>query len=310
MPNWCSNQLIVTGPPADVTAFVTAAAGADTALDLDRLVPVPASDDQLLTHVQLWGTKWGVDADAPAVHTVGGRAVAHFRQFDSAWSPPVPAVISMSQDHPSLTFHLVFDEGLMDFAGVLHAHAGAGDVHDGEWTSQAVLLRVDDTWVRLTDGRPLVRLDADTVSDLLVDLVPDDVRTLLLLDADTGPVAVDMAADRRLVVDGPRVGLCREFQVAVYVSGRSDEPPNEEEDLLQQPHVLADAATFLELTHANWAQFLRSERAFDDRSDCAPLVAVLDRFGVQETLAAAAGLPQCVSVDRLAQLLEGVLRPT
>jgi hypothetical protein len=66
--------------------------------------------------VQHWGTKWGVEADAPAVVVANDEASAVY-EFQSAWSPITPAVRTMSARYPALRFELQFIGEGNDFSG-------------------------------------------------------------------------------------------------------------------------------------------------------------------------------------------------
>lgn len=138
MPNWCINELTVTGPEADVAAFRAATSTEDGHLSFDRLVPMPArvaeSNDLWYTwSVEHWGTKWNladdeeeslVCLDEPGP-TAGTRKIAW--SFSTAWSPPVPWLESVASRYPRLEFVLWFDEPGSDFAGVTTFNDGALD---------------------------------------------------------------------------------------------------------------------------------------------------------------------------------------
>jgi hypothetical protein len=152
MPNWCWNRLAITGPEetvAEALESVAAEATPDTRLDpefgttvspsalsLEKIKPTPEdlvgsktdpmapfellynepgpgqADDWYTWRVRNWGTKWDVDAEIEKREP----GEAHLA-FDSAWSPPVPAVVALSERFPDLEFLLTFDEPGNDFAG-------------------------------------------------------------------------------------------------------------------------------------------------------------------------------------------------
>lgn len=154
IPNHCSNSLTVTGPGSeDFFAKVeTFAAAEEDNNFIGSFIPMPAelkdihsgsttidgvvvkkwriidnesvavSDIDLTLLADLygtadwydwcvanWGTKWGaydVDYD--------GKACI---RFDSAWSPPIPAIRTISEMFPTATFELAFAEGGSCFYG-------------------------------------------------------------------------------------------------------------------------------------------------------------------------------------------------
>jgi hypothetical protein len=66
-----------------------------------------------------WGTKW----DAAYGHLTETKSSLVYG-FETAWSPPEPAVLEMSKQYPKLKFNLRFYEGGMGFQGKLIAKAG------------------------------------------------------------------------------------------------------------------------------------------------------------------------------------------
>ena len=116
MPNWCSNNLTVSGPNAKLFYEEN---GGDT-FSLKHAVP---SND----HCKDWGTKWDVDLgdaycdDEECVYS-----------FHTAWSPPISWVVRASQMYPRLEFSLEYEESGCDLRGsttiqngiTLHAEEG------------------------------------------------------------------------------------------------------------------------------------------------------------------------------------------
>lgn len=152
MPNWCVNELRITGPPAARAAFKDRATKyvdpdneaeyakldpteaavtrmADALAETDRKtvlsftafnpIPVENKEDWYNWNIANWGTKW--DASDPALNTTATSLVY---DFDTAWSPPCPAVIAMSKMFPELKFSLRYWEGGMGFQGKFVAKAG------------------------------------------------------------------------------------------------------------------------------------------------------------------------------------------
>jgi hypothetical protein len=149
MPNWCDNELVVSGPTSEVGRFLAAAKGEETVLSFERLVPPPAeypplpgcekSDrDWYMWRVTNWGTKW--DADEVTVEELDPEQAWHDEQsdgdgvdgqlrsvgftFDTAWGPPREWVVAASAQFPRLRFRLTYWEPCMEFHGYLNAHAG------------------------------------------------------------------------------------------------------------------------------------------------------------------------------------------
>jgi hypothetical protein len=121
MPNWCANNLMVTGDLSELERFRDAITTEEGGIEiLSRLVPVPASSSAS----EYWGSKWG-DCDTGSD---GPDAFGFSLWFSSAWSPPVDGFAKVSDLFPSLLFELQFEEGGMDFCGASVARAGEFEV--------------------------------------------------------------------------------------------------------------------------------------------------------------------------------------
>lgn len=141
MPNWCMNTLTITGPSETLEKLideVTVQVGKNDhpKLSLERLDATPKAlleagdmasnvalmvrepiegevDDWYTWRVRHWGTKWDIEAELE----YDGEDLIESR-FDSAWSPPLPACLTLSKRYPDLQITLEFDEPGNDFSGV------------------------------------------------------------------------------------------------------------------------------------------------------------------------------------------------
>ncbi len=140
MPNHVANDLTVKGPKADLTKFVagikTPEKGSKSILDSYLPVPadlmvtvtIPPSANEKSKAVsnrkkygstnwydwclKNYGTKWG-DYDLEITE----RSNSVFCNFNSAWSPPIEGLQTVSKQFPTLSFSLKFFEGAMGFQG-------------------------------------------------------------------------------------------------------------------------------------------------------------------------------------------------
>lgn len=147
MPNWCFNNLVVSGPAKAVLEFKKQArlqnATKDEASDFsfEQLIPTPsqlmkqqpgsglanlqqapanpADDDWYGWRVRNWGTKW--DPQFELVKETKGQLVFH---GESAWSPPLPGLLKVSEQFPALTFSCSYEEPGMCFRGEYECKAG------------------------------------------------------------------------------------------------------------------------------------------------------------------------------------------
>ena len=119
MPNWCENSLVVTGPERVLAAWVSNVkrnAGSDVGLFETFCVPAYDEDKSNWWTAQTaaWSTKWDVPINEVNIE-VSNDSVG--MSFDTAWSPPMGWINTMSRDWPSLRFDLAFEEGGMCFMG-------------------------------------------------------------------------------------------------------------------------------------------------------------------------------------------------
>jgi hypothetical protein len=90
MPNWCSNQVTLTGPKEKIDQIIFELEKSNSVensyeiLNVLRPRPADQEEDWYSWNVNNWGTKWDVN--------VGGYEVVDENTvsftFDSAWSPP------------------------------------------------------------------------------------------------------------------------------------------------------------------------------------------------------------------------------
>lgn len=119
MPNWCMNSVEVTGPERVLQAWVKNVernAGSDTGLFGTFVIPAYNDDKSNWweAHNVAWSTKW----DIPINELDWEKYVDSVKfRFDTAWSPPMGWLETMSRDWPSLQFAIAFEEPGMDFMG-------------------------------------------------------------------------------------------------------------------------------------------------------------------------------------------------
>ena len=113
MPNWCMNNVTVTGPVEKIKALVDAI---EKDKLLNHLVPMEENDpDWYNKQINAWGTKWEV-SDVQFDVSEDGTEIN--MSFDSAWSPPVQAFNTWGEENPDCKFVLKYFEPGIGFAGV------------------------------------------------------------------------------------------------------------------------------------------------------------------------------------------------
>ena len=148
MPNWCENNLEVTGPNESLDKFRKVSRGKYSEegklydLIMDSTVPMPnhiyqdslgekerelyGRDNWYDWSIENWGTKW--DINGKLIHK--DKECLQY-EFDSAWSPPIEWLKKVSKVFPDLYFELEYSEPNMDFAGTAQAHDG--ELEDKEY---------------------------------------------------------------------------------------------------------------------------------------------------------------------------------
>lgn len=154
MPNWCENDLQVTGDETRVREFLEFAGTTETPIDFNRFIPYPprfaerdrAAEAWRDAHdtrewssapkdgfnsggyewcIEHWGTKWNAHRAVAGEMTVRRTTATAVVHFDTAWSPPLPVVLSASRRFPALVFDLRWYERGMRVRGRYRCRDGA-----------------------------------------------------------------------------------------------------------------------------------------------------------------------------------------
>jgi len=126
MPNWCSNDLTVTGRGVKKFAQYVA----DIEFSFEKIRPMPIvirMFNEFGRHtgkwynwrVEHWGTKWMTEVTGSSV-TRGKFNI----YFETAWAPPSGIIETLSRKYPDLTFKLYYEETGCCFAGTAVWKAG------------------------------------------------------------------------------------------------------------------------------------------------------------------------------------------
>ena len=128
MPNWCSNRLTITGDT-------------DTLVQLKEVIE--SDGDGLLEAIKPnveWGTKWDVSTEGLELEYIdNGDGTSTIEGcFESAWSAPIEAMHTLSQDWDSCYIQLMYEEGNEQFVGCWDSE-GVDDCYDyGDFTSKNI----------------------------------------------------------------------------------------------------------------------------------------------------------------------------
>jgi len=160
MPNWCWNNLTVTGDEKQLQDFVEKSMstyddgterfifngthpmpedlnitkGTQTQDEKEQAILNKAKygyTDWYDWHLGEWGTKW----DACESY-INNNDIHYFSvSFDTAWAPPINWLINIAMDYPDLEFELEYEEPGMCFGGTFTIQGDDGQ--DAQWDLDA-----------------------------------------------------------------------------------------------------------------------------------------------------------------------------
>jgi len=138
MPNWCNNNISITGPKDKIKSLYDAAiaeADDETGL-LDHMRPMPRELHDTTSpsdepnwydwRVSNWSTKWEVSSEGfdDAFKDNGDGTATFEGWFDSAWAPPINACAFYAENNPDVTITLDYHEPGMCFVGQAYYENG------------------------------------------------------------------------------------------------------------------------------------------------------------------------------------------
>jgi hypothetical protein len=138
MPNWCNNNIEITGPKHKLDKLLV---GAKAGQLLNTLYPMPkeledtenSNDTEKMSkqpvvdghnnwydwRVAKWSTKWDVDLYDDMIKVEGDGDNARLSiGFDSAWSPPIGACEEYLEHNKDCSIRLIYYEPGCDFMGI------------------------------------------------------------------------------------------------------------------------------------------------------------------------------------------------
>ena len=124
MPNWCMNEITITGSKEEMTRLYEAAETGDL---LQAMVPHPEDmdmDSVEAYHWRLsnWGVKWDAEPDLELCHHDGYSTLFGF--YSSPWGPAIEALSEYIRQHPDVGLVNHYFEGGMMFGGTYDSEYG------------------------------------------------------------------------------------------------------------------------------------------------------------------------------------------
>jgi hypothetical protein len=120
MPNWCNNHIVIEGPTDKVEAIWSKASDESEEGLLGALHPIGEWDYHKA--VDEWGTKWDVSLSDSnlELEMINESTSAIVGYFESAWSPPLNAIMHYEEANPDVDIHCMYYEPANDFVGSNH----------------------------------------------------------------------------------------------------------------------------------------------------------------------------------------------
>ena len=130
MPNWCENEVTITGDTEEqIKEFKEYVSAGEGEFSFEAIVPMPENvKDTTHNHlgpnsgpnwydwsIENWGTKW--DADDVEVVDEDEESITY--SFDTAWSPPEPICEALRAKFPDLNISWFYRERGIEIAGYL-----------------------------------------------------------------------------------------------------------------------------------------------------------------------------------------------
>lgn len=144
MPNWCENELIVTGNKENINALIDLIESDDLSFDFEKVIPHPEgikqnSEEGYFFRVNNWGTKWRLEEDSISIDRESDEEIS--MSFDTAWAPCLPIVTKLAELFPALKIKYTYGESGMDFSGfanyqngeLIDSGNGEYDVYTKDW---------------------------------------------------------------------------------------------------------------------------------------------------------------------------------
>ena len=143
MPNWCSNNFRIVGSTESLKPLWEQIDRENKFLEVIK----PIGEWDYGNAVEAWGTKWDVNTDGMEFTDNGDGTAEISGFFDSAWSPPVEAFQTLSEDLDSCYLELCYFEPGMCFVGYWDSE-GADDHYtiDPEEEDMGIPAYLEEEW--------------------------------------------------------------------------------------------------------------------------------------------------------------------
>ena len=130
MPNWCDNEIVITGNQKSLERLLRMVKTEKSDFDFNTIIPYPENYEKLDSDgsnagyqgggyewcINNWGTKWNNEEKSVGINLENEKLNIYFL---TAWSPSLPVTIELAKLFQELEFIHLYEEGLNDFSGKL-----------------------------------------------------------------------------------------------------------------------------------------------------------------------------------------------
>jgi len=167
MPNWCSNEITISG---DVTKIVEALESIENKQEnnvFKTLIDVPQDEyekDWYNTNLKYFGTKWDVSHEECDPQEFDGGLVL---TPNTAWSPPIEFGINLAKKY-GVEVELYYYEAGMDFCGKTYINSdGTYTEEDYEYMEGLYNFDVDYFWVEIESYIEYAKEEGQSVEEFM-----------------------------------------------------------------------------------------------------------------------------------------------
>lgn len=129
MPNWCYNEIEISGRKEELEELCKKAKTSESIFDFNVFAPPPNKEWDYGWCIKNWGTKWLPSAVKQGWKTRQSNNVLYYC-FDTAWSPPIEFMQRLAKQYNSLSFKGDWYEPSAPTAGHYRIKAGGLQVHE------------------------------------------------------------------------------------------------------------------------------------------------------------------------------------
>tara|TARA_R110000823_G_C15539677_1_gene457949 strand:+ start:81 stop:485 length:405 start_codon:yes stop_codon:yes gene_type:complete len=123
MPNWCENEIRVSGDTKKVKAFMKFVKSKDQDFDFEKVIPLPKGEWDYQWCLDNWDTKWNACDVEREYNPKYGDEVEY--TFNTAWSPPenifreLKNKFKLNEEGSDIFISWFYREDGMEFSGYL-----------------------------------------------------------------------------------------------------------------------------------------------------------------------------------------------